>query len=111
MSAPATNDLWAQLRSLGYDLTPAQIEPTRALMAPLAPLAGPDVEVHRDAAYGSDPRHRLDVLSRPPVLRALPSSCLFTAADSSGAIKGRPTRRFTTMWDCGRPDPAASASR
>lgn len=61
MSAPATDDLWAQLRSLGYDLTPALIEATRALMAPVAPRAGPDVEVHRNLAYGLDPRHRLDV--------------------------------------------------
>ena len=74
MSAPATNDLWAQLRSLGYDLTPAQIQATTALMAPLAPRPGPDVEVHRDVVYGPDPRHRLDVFvpaagaSRAPVV-------------------------------------------
>jgi acetyl esterase/lipase len=61
MSAPATNDLWAQLRSLGYDLTPSLIETTRALMTPFAPQAGPDVEEHRDVAYGPDPRHRLDI--------------------------------------------------
>ncbi len=30
-------------------------------MAPLAPRPGPDVEVHRDVAYGPDPRHRLDI--------------------------------------------------
>jgi acetyl esterase/lipase len=63
MSAAATNDLWAKLRHLGYDLTPAQIEATRALLAPLAPRAGRDVEVHRDVAYGPDPRHQLDVFS------------------------------------------------
>jgi len=65
MSAPATNDLpndlFAQLRRLGYELTVPQIEATRALLAPLAPRPGPDVEVHRDVAYGPDPRHRLDV--------------------------------------------------
>lgn len=61
MSAPATNDVWAQIRSLGYELTPAQIEATTALMAPFAPRPGPDVTVHRDVAYGPDPRHRLDV--------------------------------------------------
>ena len=61
MSAPATNDLRAQIRALGYELTLAQIEATMALMAPLAPRPGPDVEVHRDLAYGPDPRHRLDV--------------------------------------------------
>lgn len=65
MSAPAANDfandLFAQLQSLGCDLTLAQIEATRALLAPLAPRTGPDVEVHRDVAYGPDARHRLDI--------------------------------------------------
>lgn len=63
MSAPATNDLRAQIRGLGYELTPAQIEASIALMAPFAPKPGPDVEVHRDLAYGPDPRHRLDVFA------------------------------------------------
>jgi arylformamidase len=61
MSAPATNDLSKQIRSLGFELTLAQIEATTALMAPFAPRPGPDVVVHRDVAYGPDPRHRLDV--------------------------------------------------
>lgn len=61
MSAPATKDLSRQIRNLGYELTPAQIEATTALMAPFAPRPGPDVMVHRDVAYGPDPRHRLDV--------------------------------------------------
>ncbi len=68
------NDLWEQLRSLGSELTPAQIQATIALMAPHAARPGPDVEVHRDVAYGPDPRHRLDVFvpsagaDRAPVL-------------------------------------------
>jgi len=61
MSAPAMNDLWAQIRSLGYELTPEQIQATTELMAPLAPRPGTDVTVHRDWVYGPDPRHRLDV--------------------------------------------------
>ena len=61
MSAPALHDPWPQLRSLGFELTPDQIQATIALMAPHAPRPGPDVEVHRDVAYGPDPRHRLDV--------------------------------------------------
>jgi len=61
MIAPATSDLWDQLRSLGSGLTPAQVQATRELLAPRAPRPGPDVEVHRDVAYGPDPRHRLDV--------------------------------------------------
>ena len=74
MSAPATNDLSAQIRALGCEMTPAQIEATRALLAPLAPRTGPDVTVHRDVTYGPDPRHRLDVfvpsagVARAPVL-------------------------------------------
>jgi acetyl esterase/lipase len=54
-------DLWEQIRSLGFDLTPAQIQATMALMAPLAPQPGPDVAVHRDVVYGPDARHRMDV--------------------------------------------------
>jgi len=53
--------LWEQIRRLGFELTPAQIQATMALMAPLAPRPGPDVVVHRDLVYGPDPRHRLDV--------------------------------------------------
>ena len=74
MSAPATHDVWAQIRALGYELTPAQIQATNALMAPLAPKAGADVTVYRDVAYGPDPRHRLDVfvpaagIAKAPVL-------------------------------------------
>ena len=58
--APAASDISAQIRSLGYELTPEQIQATIALMAPLAPRPGPDVEVHRDLAYGPHSRHRLD---------------------------------------------------
>jgi len=61
VSAPATTDVWEQLRSLGSELTPAQIQATRELLAPHAPRLGPDVEVHRDVAYGPDPRHCMDV--------------------------------------------------
>ncbi len=61
MTAPATNELREQIRSLGYELTPAQIEASKAIFAPLAPRPEPDVIVHRDVVYGPDPRHRLDV--------------------------------------------------
>jgi acetyl esterase/lipase len=61
VSAAASNDLWERLRNLGFDLTPAQIQATMELMAPLAPQPGPDVTVHRDVVYGPDPRHRMDV--------------------------------------------------
>ena len=74
MSAPALHDPWPQLRSLGFELTPDQIQATIALMAPHAARPGPDVEVHRDVVYGPDPRHRLDIFvpaagaDRAPVL-------------------------------------------
>lgn len=61
MTVPATNELREQIRNLGYELTPAQIEASKAIFAPLAPRSGPDVKVHRDVVYGPDPRHRLDV--------------------------------------------------
>ncbi len=61
MSPATTSDLRTQIRRLGYDLTPTQLEATRALMGPLAPRLGPDVAVHRDVFYGPDPRHRLDI--------------------------------------------------
>jgi triacylglycerol lipase len=63
MSAATTSDLWEQLRRIGSEFTPAQIEATTALLAPCAPRQGPDVEVHRDVAYGPDPRHRLDLFA------------------------------------------------
>jgi acetyl esterase/lipase len=61
MSAPATKDLWEQIRGLGSGLTPELIQATTELFAPLAPRPGSDVVVHRDLAYGPDPRHLLDV--------------------------------------------------
>lgn len=74
MSASATTEVCEQLRSLGSELTPAQIQATIKLLAPHAPRPGPDVEVHRDVAYGPDPRHRMDIFvpaagaTRAPVL-------------------------------------------
>jgi triacylglycerol lipase len=55
-------DMQAQLRALGRDFTPEQIEKTRDLYIPVALRATPDFcTVTRDHAYGSDPRQRLDV--------------------------------------------------
>jgi acetyl esterase/lipase len=57
-----TTQIWQKLRALGNDFTPAQIEATRDLFAPIVP--GPrDVgaTVQRDLRYGPDERHRLDV--------------------------------------------------
>ena len=109
MSAAALNDPWPQLRSLGFELTPDQIQATFALMAPHAPRPGPEVEVHRDVAYGPDPRHRLDVFvpaagaDRAPVLVFVHGGG-FVMGD-----KGAPTRRSTTMSGCGQPAQAVLA--
>ena len=57
-----SEQVWERLRAIGDTFNPAAIAATRELLAPLA-LRPQDVGaiVERDLAYGSDPRHRLDV--------------------------------------------------
>ena len=86
MSAPAANDVWEQIRRLGYDLTPDQIQATMVLMAPLAPQPGPDVVVHRDVAYGTDPRHRLDIFV--PSARAAAPLPVIVFVHGGGFVRG-----------------------
>jgi acetyl esterase/lipase len=59
------SSIWQQLRALGSEFTPAQIEATRQLFIPLVPRPQ-DVgaTVVRDVSYGPDPRNRLDVFSK-----------------------------------------------
>jgi triacylglycerol lipase len=55
-------DLERRIRALPAAVGPSVLEPTRALLLPLhakEPYSG--VAVTRDLAYGTDPRHRLDV--------------------------------------------------
>lgn len=55
-------DIWQQLRALGEEFTPASIQATHKLFAPVA--VGPTqagAVVQRDLTYGADPRQRLDV--------------------------------------------------
>lgn len=94
MTAPAMNDVWAQLRSLGSELTPAQIQATMALMAPLAPRPGPDVEVHRDVVYGPDPRHRLDVFVPSAGVRRAPAIVFVHGGGFVMGDKGAPDAPF-----------------
>ncbi len=94
MSALAMNDLWAQLRSLGSDFTPAQIQATTALMAPLAPRPGPDVEVHRDVIYGPDPRHRLDIFVPSAGVRRAPLLVFVHGGGFVMGDKGAPDAPF-----------------
>lgn len=95
MSTPAAgNALSAQIRDLGYDLTPAQIEATKALFAPLAPVEGPDVEVHRDVYYGQDPRHRLDLFLPAAGAAGLPVVVFVHGGGFVGGDKGAPGAPF-----------------
>ncbi len=94
MSAPTTNDLWAELGSLGSDFTPAQIQSTTALMAPLAPRPGPDVEVHRDVVYGPDPRHRLDIFVPSASVRRAPVLVFVHGGGFVMGDKGAPDAPF-----------------
>jgi triacylglycerol lipase len=61
-----SEEVWERLRAVGATFNPAAIAATRELLAPLA-LRPEDVGavVERDLAYGSDPRHRLDVFRSP----------------------------------------------
>ena len=54
----------ARLRALGRDFTPAQMMATREILAPRAPRPDPaHCKITRDAPYGEDSRHRLDVFA------------------------------------------------
>lgn len=94
MSAAAAKDLREQIRSLGYDLTPAQIEATKAIFAPLAPRPGPDVTVHRDLIYGPDPRHRLDVFVSAAGAAHAPVVVFVHGGGFIGGDKGGPDAPF-----------------
>ncbi len=61
MEAMST-EVFGALRKLGTELTPTLLEGSFGLFAPLAPRPSPELcAVERDLAYGTDPRHRLDV--------------------------------------------------
>ncbi len=88
------SDLTEQIRSLGYELTPAQIEATKALMAPLAPRPGPDVVMHRDVVYGPDPRHRLDIFVPTTGVARAPVVVFVHGGGFVGGDKGAPGAPF-----------------
>lgn len=59
-------EIWQQLRAMGEEFTPASIQATHKLFAPLALTpAQAGAVVQRNLAYGADPRHRLDVFHGP----------------------------------------------
>lgn len=58
--------IWQQLGRMGDEFTPATIQATLQLFAPLALTpAAAGATVVRDLRYGDDPRHRLDVFHSP----------------------------------------------
>lgn len=62
----AGSAIWRQLEQIGEEFSPAAVEATRQLFAPLAPAPGQaGVVVERDLAYGTADRHRLDVFRTP----------------------------------------------
>lgn len=57
-----TTELRLKIRALGRDLTPAMLQETVAVFAPLHDSGIPTAaHVHRDQSYGPHERHRLDV--------------------------------------------------
>jgi triacylglycerol lipase len=54
-----------QMRALGLDFTPAQIQGSVALFTPLLPAVD-EAYVTRDLSYGPDPRNRLDLFGSKP---------------------------------------------
>lgn len=82
-------EAWSRLRELGDRFTLAEIGATRELFAPRA-LQPQDVGavVTRDIAYGSDPRHRLDVFA-PRGARNLPVVVYVHGGGYVGGDKGK----------------------
>lgn len=59
-------ELRRKIRALGTELSPSLLEGTRALFAELHGAVEPEpANVYRDARYGPDDRHRLDVFEAP----------------------------------------------
>lgn len=56
--------LRAKLQELGPELSPAMIQGTGKVLAPLSPARDSSVEVTRDHRYGPDERNRLDVFRK-----------------------------------------------
>jgi acetyl esterase/lipase len=92
----------AKVRALGSEITPAAIEGTARLYGPLhehEPYQ--DVKVSRDLAYGTDPRHLLDVFE--PAASGLPRPVLlfvhgggFVAGDKHRP--GSPYQDNVALW-------------
>jgi len=81
-------DIWKRLRELGDNFTIAEITATRELFVPRA-LAPQSVgaQVFRNIAYGTDPRHRLDVFA-PAAAGNLPVVLFVHGGGFVGGDKG-----------------------
>lgn len=80
--------IWQQLRAMGEEFTPASIQATQKLFAPLALTpAAAGATVQRNLAYGPDPRHRLDVF-HPPVAAPRPVVVFVHGGGFVGGDKG-----------------------
>jgi arylformamidase len=84
-----------QLQALGEALSPAMLQATTALLAPLAPPHTEAIEITRDHFYGPDARNRLDVFrvgtpSRAPVL---------VYVHGGGFVMGDKTREGSPFYD------------
>ncbi|MEP7312732.1 MAG: alpha/beta hydrolase [Pseudomonadota bacterium] len=81
------SDVYAQLKTLGEDFTPAQIQGTQALFAPLVPRPNDALcRVLRDVPYGPDARHRLDIFT--PVASASRPRPVFVFVHGGGFVQG-----------------------
>jgi triacylglycerol lipase len=80
-------EVYTRLKALGQEFTPAQIEATRTLFAPLV-LRPSDAlcRVQRDVAYGPDARHRLDIFT-PSAAAAAPRP-VFVFVHGGGFVQG-----------------------
>jgi len=81
-------DVWKRLRELDDTFTPAEIAATRELFVPRA-LSPQSVgaRIFRDLAYGTDPRHRLDIFA-PAVAGKLPVVLFVHGGGFVGGDKG-----------------------
>ncbi|HEV2700554.1 MAG TPA: alpha/beta hydrolase [Steroidobacteraceae bacterium] len=95
-------EMAAKLRALGDQIVPAAIEGTAKLYAPFHETEPyQDVKVSRDQAYGSDPRHLLDVFEPQSGRTARPVLLFvhgggFVAGDKSRP--GSPYQDNVALW-------------
>jgi triacylglycerol lipase len=91
-----SKQILAKLRPLGIPLTPDMLNGTLGLFAALHPQEPPkDVTITRDARYGSDERHRLDVYAPKGGARgSLPVLLFVHGGGFVGGDKAQPGKPF-----------------